>query len=129
MGKSSKQKTNPKKEMDEEMKEFVKASILYLKSMGTFAKKVGEIEKRYPEAFKIMEKLSSPDTLTEFVTKAPPEIVVSMLKIFIRAGSLSSKMGKRMDTLTPDEKIDLGKELVALANDLSDLMEKLKEKE
>lgn len=127
MSKNSEQKTISKEEMPVEMKEFAMAFILFLKSMGTFAKKIGQAEKKYPEAFKMMEKISSPEVLTEFVSKAPPQVVVTTLKIFIRAGSLSSKMKKEMSELTPDEKIELGKELIALADDLSDLLKKAEE--
>lgn len=127
MGRTSKEKTRSTKEMDKEMKEFIETSIVYLKSMGTFAQKVGKVEKKYPEALEIMEKISSPEVLTEFVSKAPPEVVVTILKIFIKAGGLSSKLDKGMGKLTADEKIEVGKELIALANDLSDLMKKVEE--
>jgi len=127
MSKDSKEKTNSKGEMAQEIKEFIDVSIVYLKSLGTFAKKIGEVEKRYPEALKMMQHISSPETLTGFVSKAPPEIVVSLLKIFIRASSLSTKMGKDISELTADEKIELGKELIALANEMSGLMKRAEE--
>lgn len=127
MSKNFKQKTNSKKETAQEIDEFINVSIVYLKSLGTFAKKIGEVEKKHPEALKIMEKISSPEILTEFVSKAPPEIVVGMLKILIRASSLSTKMGKDLSALTADEKISVGKELIALANEMSELMKMVEE--
>ena len=127
MNRTSEQENNTKKKMTSEIEEFIEASILYLKSMGAFAKKVGEVEKKYPEAFEMMEKMSSPEALTEFVEKLPPDILVTMLKLLIRAGGVSSKMRKEMSELTPDEKIEIGKELIAMANDISKLMKKTKE--
>jgi hypothetical protein len=115
------------KEDQQQIKEFIEAFIEYLRSMGTFAKKIGEIETKYPNAFKMMAKMVSPETLSEFITKAPPEIVVKMFEFLLRASSLSAKMQKGMPELTADEKIELGNELIKLAEDVSALMKKAEE--
>jgi len=127
MSKTSTKKIESAKEMKKEIATFAEAFILYLKNMGKFAKKIGEIEKEYPEAFKIMEELSSPQTLAEFVKKAPPEIVVKIFGFFLRASALSAKMKKGMLELTADEKIELGNEMIKLANDLSKSMKESEE--
>ena len=127
MRKITAKKTEPPKEMKAEMAEFVEVFILYLKNMGKFAKKIGEIEKKFPEAFKVMGDLASPEVLAEFVKKARPELVVKLFEFFLRASALSAKMRKGMSELTADEKIELGNEMIRLANSLSDLSKESEE--
>lgn len=113
--------------MKKEFEEFIEAFFLYFKNMGKFAKKIGEIEKKYPEAFKTMGELASPETLSELIKRAKPENVVKMFEFFLRASALSAKMRKGMGELTADEKIELGNEMIKLADDLSNIMKKLEE--
>lgn len=127
MGKNSVKKLGSAREMKKEFAGFAEALILYFKSMGKFAKKVGEIEKKYPEAFKIMGDLASPETLGEFVKNAPPKVVVKMFEFILRASALSVKMRKGMGELTADEKIELGKGMIKLADDLSEILKEREE--
>lgn len=112
---------------EQQIKEFIEAFIEYLKGMGAFAIKIGETEKRYPNAFKMMAEMASPEKIADFISKAPPEIVVKMLEFIIRASSLSIKMQKGLNQLTADEKIALGKEMIDLAKSVSGLMKKAEE--
>lgn len=127
MSKTTAKKIEPTKEMKIEIAGFIEAFILYLRNMGKFTKKIGEIEKKFPEAFKIMGDLASPETLSEFVKKARPELVVKIFEFFLRASALSSKMREGMSELTADEKIQIGNEMTKLANSLSDLMKESEE--
>lgn len=127
MSKTSTKKSELTKEMKAEFSGFAEALILYLRSMGKFSKKVGEIEKKYPEAFKIMGDLTSPEKLGEFVKNARPEVVVKMFEFILRASVLSAKMRKGMGELTTDEKIELGNGMIKLADDLSELLKEREE--
>jgi len=127
MSKTPAKKTEPTEEMKTAMTGLVEVFVLYLKNMGKFAKKMGEIEKKFPEAFKIMGDLASPETLGEFVKRAKPEVVVKLFGFFLRASALSAKMKKGMSELTADEKIEFGSEMIKLANSLSDLMKESEE--
>lgn len=127
MSKTSTKKSELTKEMKTELAGFAEALILYLRSMGEFSKKVGGIEKKYPEAFKIMGDLTSPERLGEFVKNAPPELVVKMFEFILRASALSAKMRKGMGELTADEKIELGNGMIKLADDLSEILKEREE--
>lgn len=120
-------KADSDEEVQQQFKIFGEAIILYFKSMGTFTKKIGEIEKNYPEAFKTITELASPEILVDFAKKAPPEIVAKMFEIILTASSLSARMKKGMMELTSDEKIEIGNQMIKLANDLSELMKKAEE--
>ena len=98
-----------------QIKEFIEAFAEYLKGMGTFAIKIGETEQRYPDAFQMMAKMSSPDAIANFISKAPPEIVVKMFEFMLRASSLTARMQKDLNELNADEKIQLGKDMIELA--------------
>jgi len=110
---TSDQQTNSAEE--QQIEEYIKASIEYLKSMGTFAIKIGETEKKYPHAIKMMTEMASPENLANFISKAPPRIVAKMLECMLRASSLSAKMQKNFNALTADEKIEIGNEILQLA--------------
>ena len=110
-----------------QIKEFIEAFIEYLKSMGTFAIKIGETEQKYPHALQMMAEMASPENIANFISKAPPEIVVKMFEFMLRASSLTAKMQRKLNELSADEKIQLGKEMVELAENVSELMRKAEE--
>lgn len=107
----------------QQIKEFIEVSIEYLKSLGQFALKIGETEKKFPNAFKLMQIMSTPENMATLVSKAPPKLVAKMVEFMLRASSLTVKMNKNINDLTADEKIALGNELIKLANDAATLME------
>src|SRR3989304_175203 len=107
----------------QQIKEFIEVSIEYLKSLGQFALKIGETEKKFPNAFKIMQAISTPENMAILVSKAPPKMVAKMVEFLLRASSLTLKMNRNINDLTPDEKIALGNELIKLATDVATLME------
>jgi len=111
----------------QQIKEFIEAFIEYLKSMGAFAKKIGETEQKYPNAFQMMAQMASPENMANFISKAPAEIVVKMLEFILRASSLTARMQKNLNDLSADEKIQLGNELIKLAENVSELMRKAEE--
>jgi len=111
----------------QQIKEFVEAFIEYLKSMGTFAVKIGETERKYPHALQMMAEMSSPENVANFISKAPQEIIVKLLGLILRASSLSAKMQRSLNELSAEEKIQLGNEMIELAIDISDLMKTAEE--
>jgi hypothetical protein len=123
---TSKEQQNSKEEM-QQITEFIEAFVEYLKSMGTFAIRIGETEQKYPSAFQMMTEMSSPENIAKFVSKAPPEIVVKMLEFMLRASSLTTKMQRNLNELSADEKVQLGKELIELGGTVSELMKKAEE--
>jgi len=112
---------------EQQIKEFIEAFVEYLKGMGVFAIKIGETEQKYPQAFKMMAQMASPENIAYFISKAPPEIVVKMFEFMLRASSLTAKMQRKLNELNSDEKIQLGKEMVELAESVSELMRKAEE--
>lgn len=111
----------------QQIKEFIEAFVEYLKGMGAFAIKIGETEQKYPQAFKMMAEMASPENIAKFISKVPPEIVVKMLEFMLRASSLTAKMQRKLNELSADEKIQLGKEMIELAESVSELMRKAEE--
>jgi hypothetical protein len=107
--------------------EFIEAFVEYLKGMGAFAIKIGETEQKYPQAFKMMAEMASPENIANFISKAPPEIVAKMFEFMLRASSLTAKMQRKLNELSADEKVQLGKEMVELAESVSELMRKAEE--
>lgn len=122
---TSNQHTNSAEER--QIKEFIEAFIEYLKGMGTFALKIGETEKQYPHAIKMMTEMASPENLANFISKAPPKIVVKIFEFMLRASSLSVKMQKNFNELTADEKIEIGNEMLQLAENVAALMKETEE--
>lgn len=116
-------------EEQQQIKEFVEAFIEYLKGMGTFALKIGETEKKYPHAIKMMTEMATPESVANFISKAPPEIVAKMFEMMLRASSLSAKMQKSFNDLTATEKIEIGNELLKLAENVATFMKKVEETE
>jgi hypothetical protein len=110
-----------------QIKEFIEAFVEYLKGMGTFAIKIGETEKKYPGAFQMMAEMASPESIADFISKAPPKIVAKMFEFMLRASSLSTRMQKKLNELSADEKMQLGKEMIELAENVSELMRKAEE--
>lgn len=109
---------------EQQIKEFIEAFIEYLKSMGTFAIKIGETEQKYPHALRMMAEMASPENVANFISKAPQEIIVKLLELILRASSLSAKMQTNLNELSAEEKIRLGNEMIKLAETINDLMEK-----
>jgi hypothetical protein len=112
---------------ERQIKEFIEAFVEYLKGMGAFAITIGETEQKYPQAFEMMAEMASPENIANFISKAPPEIVVKMFEFMLRASSLTAKMQRKLNELSADEKIQLGKEMVELAESVSELMRKAEE--
>lgn len=111
------------------IKEFIEAFIEYLKGLGAFALKIGEIEKQYPHAIKMMTEMASPENLANFISKAPPKIIVKMFEFMLKASSLSVRMQKNFNELTADEKIEVGNEMLQLAKNAAALMREAEETE
>lgn len=111
----------------QQIKEFIEAFIEFLKSLGTFAIKIGETEQKYPHALQMMTEMASPENIANFISRAPPEIVVKMLEFLLRASSLTARMQRNLNELGADEKIQLGNEMIKLAGNISDLMKKAEE--
>lgn len=111
----------------QQIKEFIEAFIEFLRSLGTFAIKIGETEQKYPHALQMMTEVTSPENIANFISKAPPEIVVKMLEFLLRASSLTARMQRNLNELRADEKIQLGNEMIALAKNIFDLMRKAEE--
>jgi hypothetical protein len=120
-------KENASSAEQQQIKEFIEAFIEYLKSMGTFAIKIGETEQKYPHALQMMAEMASPENVVNFISKAPQEIVVKLLELILRASSLSAKMQRNLNELSADEKIRVGNEMMKLAENISDLIKTVEE--
>lgn len=77
----------------------------------------------------MMAEMASPENVANFISKAPPEIVAKMFEMMLRASSLSAKMQKGFNDLTADEKIEIGNELLKLAENIATFMKKAEETE
>ena len=118
--------------MDQEEKEeyteflnLIKIFISMLSENGKLITKMGEIEKRFPNEFKMMREFS-PERLDAFVEKAPPEIAGLFLKIMLRAAAIGPKTNRAME-LPAEEKLELGKQINDLVKDLEILLKKVEE--
>lgn len=110
-----------------EFQSLMKVLISMIAEIGNFIKKMGKIEQKYPEEYKIMQEFS-PEFLNKLVDETPPEIAGLFLKISLRLASLGPRLSDFMK-LPADEKIKLGKEIDDLVKDLTTLLDKaLKEK-
>jgi hypothetical protein len=118
--------------MDQEGKEdyteflnLIRIFISMLSENGKLITKMGEIEKRFPNEFKMMKEFS-PEKLDAFVEKAPPEIAGLFLKIMLRAAAIGPKTSRAMG-LPAEEKLELGKQINELVKDLEILLKKVEE--
>jgi hypothetical protein len=112
----------------QQIKEFIEAFVEYLRSMGTFAIKIGETEQKYPHALQMMTEMASPENIANFISKAPKEIVVKLLELILRASGLSARMQTNLNQLSPKEKIQLGNDMIKVAGMMTDLMRKGEER-
>jgi len=118
--------------MDQEGKEgyteflnLIRIFISILSENGKLITKMGEIEEKFPDEFKMMKEFS-PERLDAFVEKAPPEIAGLFLKIMLRAAAIGPKTNRAMD-LPAEEKLKLGKQINELVKDLEILLKKVEE--
>ena len=104
---------------------LLKIFISMLSENGKLITKMGEIEKRFPNEFKMMKEFS-PERLDALVEKAPPEIAGLFLKIMLRAAAIGPKTNRAME-LPAEEKLELGKQINELVKDLEILLKKVEE--
>lgn len=106
------------------LKDLLQTIAYVILTFGQFIRKMGEIEKDFPDALEIMENLGrNPKIWEVIVDKAPPEILGILFKIGVKLLTLSSI--KDINKLTPNEKIETGKMLESIAEDLQKLLTKL----
>ena len=110
--------------MQEDFSKFIEDYVFLLREMGTFVTTMGTTELKHPDMFELVKKFGSPEMLSEFVDKIPPEILALLFKTMVRFTKLAQI--KDVMALSPQEKIDVGKEMVQISLDLSELMKKVR---
>jgi len=111
-----------------DLEDMLQVIISLTSALGQFIRKIGEIEKEFPDALKMIEKLGKNPKIWEVIAdKAPPEILGTLFKIGVKLSTLSRI--NDISKLNPDEKIETGKMLESLAKDFKKLLIKLKEEE
>ena len=107
----------------EEVKSLVEMLRYLMDAYGFFAEKLGEIQKSHKESYDFIFSLEAteklPEVLSEMVEKFP-EASNLYTNILIRMTGYMPKINSLM-TLSADEKIELGRNLKALAEDLGEL--------
>jgi len=108
---------------------LVKVFSSLLRAYGGFAKAIGTLQRDQKDSYEALQYLGemAPDFLGRLIEKAPPEIIGTLMKIFVRMATLTTKLNQLMD-LPPEEKIRLGESLLEFANDFEKLLELKKEK-
>jgi len=99
-----------------------------LRAYGNFAKSVGEIQNRSPDAYKVILEFgrAAPEILRSVAERSPPEVIGTYVQVSHRLVELQEKMNNIMQ-LSPSEKTELGEELVNIANEYEQVLAKIKE--
>ena len=102
---------------------LVKVFVSLLRAYGNMAKAIGTIQLEYKESFEALTYLGivAPRLMERVVEKAPPDVVGLFMKILMKMTVLGPKMGKIME-LPAEEKVKIGEELNAYAEDFEKLL-------
>jgi hypothetical protein len=92
--------------------------------MGNFVTTMGKTELKHPDLFEQVKKLSSPEVLSEFIDKIPQDVLAILFKTLMRFARISQI--KDIMTLPPQEKIEVGTEMVQISQELGELMKKVR---
>lgn len=103
------------------MRKYFDAIMGLMDFFGRTLELTGYLEK---EGFTPSKFLQDSELISEFVEKAPPEVLGKFVKVLLRAASLSSQY-KNVKDMTADEKIKLGHALRELAKDFHDLLKSI----
>ena len=114
----------PKILVQDDFAKFIEDYVFLLGEMGNFVTTMGKTEQKHPDLFEQVKKLSSPEVLSEFVDKIPPDILAILFKTLMRFARISQI--KDIMTLPPQEKIDVGTEMVQISQELGELMKKVR---
>ena len=107
---------------------LMKVVVDLLRAYGNFAKSVGEIQQRNADAYELILEFgkAAPQILKSLAEKSPPAVLGTYVQISLRLLELQEKMNKIMQ-LSPEEKMELGEELVQIANSYEQVLAKIKE--
>ncbi|HEX9863242.1 MAG TPA: hypothetical protein VGB11_08200 [Candidatus Bathyarchaeia archaeon] len=114
----------PQTSAQDDFAKFIEDYVFLLGEMGAFVTTMGKTEQKHPDMFEQVKKLASPEVLSEFVDKVPPDILAILFKTMMRFTKISQI--KDIMTLPPQEKIDVGTEMIQISQDLSELMKKVR---
>jgi hypothetical protein len=103
---------------------FIEDYVFLLGQMGNFVTKMGKTELKHPDLFEQVKKLSSPEVLSEFIDKIPQDVLAILFKTLMRFARISQI--KDIMTLPPQEKIEVGTEMVQISQELGELMKKVR---
>lgn len=105
------------------MRNVLGAVAPMIQSLGEFMTSVGALESRIGMPMpKFFERSFSKDTISVFVTKAPPELVGQLFKVLLGFASLGSL---DLNALSAEEKVTKGESLKGLADEVNALLTRL----
>lgn len=124
--KENKKKETKKELKKEEVEDLIEMFRYLMDAYGSFAEKLGNIQKTHKEAYDFMFSLEIAEKLPEILSlvaeEGPPELSKLLIGIFAKMSTYLPRIGKLMD-LSADEKIKLGKNLKSLAKDFDRLLD------
>jgi hypothetical protein len=112
-----------------DMKGIFTVFISLMRSYGNFAKSIGTIEKEHPDSYEAILYLGkvAPQLMSILAGKSPPEELGAFIKLTLKLMELGPKLDK-IATLPAEEKIQVGTELVNIANEYEALWKQVEEK-
>jgi len=112
-----------------DMKGIFNVFISLMRSYGNFAKSIGTIEKEHPDSYEAILYLGkvAPQLMSILAVKSPPEELGAFIKLTLKLMELGPKLDK-IATLPAEEKIQVGTELVNIANEYEALWKQVEEK-
>lgn len=95
----------------------------FLRAYGEFLKALGDIEKETGRTIdELAREIYKPEIYNELTEKVPPEL---LNKFFHTLFSIASLQIKRVNEMTPNEKIETGTRLIELADRLEEIIEEI----
>jgi hypothetical protein len=102
-------------------------TLLLLKTIGKLMITIGMIENETGKKIEDLYKdVLSPEALSMIIKYAPPELLGKLFSIFFKMNLTFSKI-RNISSLTPEEKINYGNELLKETEEAENILKEIKE--
>jgi hypothetical protein len=107
---------------DEAFKNFSEASMDLLFIIGDYAEKIGQLEKKSPEVWRYIQKISTmPSEWFKLIDLLPDKEREKAYRLILRLLLLLNSLGK-LDRMSADEKINFGSEVKEIVSEIKKMM-------
>jgi len=97
--------------------------VKFLRTFGEFLRTLGELEKETGKSIdEITKEFTNPETFKMLTDALPKELLGELFRLLI---SIATIRIKKIDEMTPGEKIEVGNQLIEYSNQLEKFMKEV----